>query len=584
MGGWRSRVGAARVRPDLVIRGGVVVDGTGVPAREADVVVLGDRIVGVGSYTGPAAEVIDATGKIVTPGFIDVHTHLDAQITWDPLASPAGLHGVTSVVVGNCGVGFAPCRAADRDYLMFLMEGVEDVPQVALRAGLRWDWETFPEYLDALATRPLAVNVGAHVSHAPLRVFVMGERGATEAAATEDEIERLRACVRDALRAGALGVATGRTTMHRTPAWDPVPGTFADRRELGALASALADAGGGVLQLVPYGAAGEDADGLAREYEWMVPVGRSCGRPLSVALVQNLAYPDQWREALERAERAAADGVTIRPQVAVRSVGILLGMGTAVSPLALFPAAGDLLAQPMDEIRRALGDPRLRARLVESMDGAGGEILGGMARLDHLFPLDGVGVRAYETTPDRSVVAIGRRLGKPPGAVILDLLLEHDLRSFFLLPLYNADLEAAATMLAHPLATVGLGDAGAHTSQTCDAGFPTFVLAYWVRERKRLALERAVHKLTAELAAMWGIAGRGLLRAGAYADVNVIDLEQLDLLAPELRHDLPAGAPNLTQGARGYHATVVNGTVTMRAGEHTGAFPGVVLRGPAYGR
>jgi N-acyl-D-aspartate/D-glutamate deacylase len=567
-----------------VIKGGLVVDGSGAPAREADVVILGDRIAGLGCYTGPAAEVIEARGKIVTPGFIDVHTHLDAQITWDPLASPSAFHGITSVVVGNCGVGFAPCRVADRDYLMFLMEGVEDVPQVALRAGLRWEWETFPEYLDALGARPLAVNVGAHVSHAPLRIFVMGERGATDAAATDDEIARLGACVRDALRAGALGVATGRTTMHRTPAWDPVPGTFADGREIDELAAALAEAGGGVLQLVPYGAAGEDAGGLAREYEWMVPVGRRCGQPLSVALVQNLGYPDQWREALERAERAAALGVAIRPQVAVRSVGILLGIGTAISPLALFPAAADLPARPADEIRRALRDPGLRARLVESMENGGGEILGGMARLDHLFPLDDTGVRAYETTPDRSVVAIGHRLGKPPGAVILDLLDQHDLRKFFLLPLYNADLEAAAEMLAHPLATVGLGDAGAHTSQTCDAGFPTFLLAYWVRERRRLSLERAVHKLTGELAAMWGIRHRGLLRPGAHADVNVIDLGRLDLLAPELRHDLPAGAPNLSQRARGYDVTIVNGAVTMRAGEHTGALAGVVLRGPACRR
>jgi N-acyl-D-aspartate/D-glutamate deacylase len=567
------------MKADLVIRGGLVIDGTGAAPREADVVVVGDRVAGVGCYTGPARDVIEARGRIVTPGFVDVHTHLDAQLTWDPLGSPSILHGVTSVVVGNCGVGFAPCRAADREYLMFLMEGVEDVPLAALRAGLAWDWETFPEYLDALGRRPLALNVGAQLGHAPLRVNVMGERGASDAPATDTELDRMRDCARAALDAGALGIATGRTTMHRTPAWDPVPGTHADRRELAALTAALADAGRGLLQLVPYGGAGEDVDGLAREYEWMVPLARDCGRPISVALIQPLAYPEQWREALALAEAASASGAAIRPQVAVRSVGIVLGLDTAVSPLALFPAAADLLGKSRSEIRRLLGDPAVRAHLVESMAAGSGEILGGMARLEHVFPLEDTGVRAYETTADRSIVAIGRRLGKHPGAVILDLLVAHDLEALFLLPLYNADLDAAGEMLEHPLATIGLGDAGAHTSQTCDAGYATFVLAYWVRERRRLSLERAVHKLTGELAALWGVPGRGVLRAGAHADVNVIDFDRLDLLRPEVRHELPTGAPNLTQGARGYDATVVNGIVVMRDGAHTGAFPGVVLRG-----
>lgn len=570
------------MRADLVIRGGTVVDGTGAMAFEADVAVRGDRIAVVGKYDGPAAEVIDARGKIVTPGFIDIHTHLDAQITWDPLGSPSNLHGVTSIIVGNCGVGFAPCKEKDRDYLMFLMEGVEDIPQAALRAGLRWNWETFPEYLAALSQLPLGLNVGAHLSHAPLRVYAMGERGATDAPATDGELALMRRHVREAMQAGALGFDTGRTTMHRTPAWDPVPGTFADRRELSAIAGALAEARVGVFELIPYGGAGEDAAGFEREFEWMVPVAREAARPISMSLIQNLKYPEVWREVLRRADAATGQGARIVPQVAVRSVGILLGFGSALSPLSLFPAAFDLFDKPVAELRVRLRDPAVRATLVASLAESSGDILGGMARIEHVFPLDETGVLAYETGPDKSVAAIGARLGKHAGEVMLDLILEHDFRNFFLIPLYNSDLEAAGEMLTHPSSTIGLGDSGAHTSQTSDAGFATFLLAYWARYRKRMPLERAVHKLTAELAQMWGLRGRGVLRAGAYADINVIDYDRLDLLLPEVRHDLPAGAPHFHQGAVGYTATIVNGQVLMRDGVHSGSYPGVVLRNESY--
>jgi len=569
--------------PDLVIRGGTVVDGTGAPPFEADVVVAGDRVVAVGKHEGAAGEVLDATGKIVTPGFIDVHTHLDAQITWDPLGSPSNLHGVTSVIVGNCGVGFAPCRPQDRDYLMFLMEGVEDIPRAALKAGLRWDWETFPEYLAALARQPLGLNVGAHLSHAPLRVYVMGERGATDTPATDDELALMQQHVQASMHAGALGFDTGRTTVHRTPAWDPVPGTFADRRELNALATALAASGTGVFELIPYGGAGEDAHGVEKEFDWMVPVARACGRPFSLSLIQNLKYPDAWRQVIERASAANQNGARIVPQVAVRSVGILLGFGTSLSPLSMFPAAADLIARPVEEQRVLLRDPAVRTRLSASIHETSGDILGGMARIEHVFPLEDIGVRTYETTPDRSVVGIGRRLGKHPLQVMLDLIVEHDLRNFFIVPLFNHDLDAAGAMLANPLTTIGLGDSGAHTSQTSDSGFPTFMLAYWVRHRKLLTLPHAVKKLTSDLAHLWGIRGRGVVRRGAYADLNVIDFDQLDLCLPEVHHDLPTGAPHLHQGARGYAATVVNGKILMRDGEHTGALAGTVLRNERFG-
>ena len=566
------------MKPDLVIRGGTIVDGTGAAAFEGDIAIAGDRIAAVGKVNGAGAEEIDARGLLVTPGFIDVHTHLDAQITWDPLGAPSNLHGVTSIVVGNCGVGFAPCKPKDRDYLMFLMEGVEDIPQAAMRAGLRWNWETFPEYLEALAAQPLGLNVGAHLSHAPLRIYAMGERGATDVAPNDTELAFMRLAVCEALRAGALGFATGRTTMHRTPAWDPVPGTFADLRELEALAGALAEEGVGVFEVVPYGGAGEDAGGIAKEFEWLTPLARDTNRPFSFGLVQNLNYPDVWRQALELSEDAASRNAHVAPQVAVRAVAVLMGFGIAINPLTLYPAAVDLLPLPREQAIAQLRDPQVRARLLESAADSTGTILGGMATLDHVFPLERDGVRAYETTPERSVVALARQRGVAPLELMLDIIVANEGRNFFLIPLYNPDLEAAAAMLQHPLTTIGLGDSGAHTTQTSDASYTTFALAYWVRERRLMPVERMVHKLTGELATMWGIAERGVLRRGAFADLNLIDLDRLDLRMPEVRHDLPTGAAHLHQSATGYAATLVNGQVLMRDGKHSGAHPGRVLR------
>jgi N-acyl-D-aspartate/D-glutamate deacylase len=570
------------MKADLVIRGGTIVDGSGGPAYTADVVVEGDRIAAIGRHDGPAGEVIDARGKVVTPGFVDIHTHLDAQITWDPLGSPSNLHGVTSAVVGNCGVGFAPCKPADRDYLMFLMEGVEDVPRAAMKEGIAWRWESFPEYLEHLAASPLGINVGAHLSHAPLRIWAMGEKGATDAPASDDELALMHRAILDAMRAGALGFASGRTTMHRTPAWDPVPGTFADRRELDTIGRALAESGTGVFEIVPYGAAGEDARGFDKDYEWMVPVALESARPISFGLIQNIGYPDVWRDILAKVERATEKGARLVPQVAVRSVGILLGFGTSLSPLMMFPAGLDLVGKPVAEQRAALRDPAMRAKLLESIRGSSGEILGGMATLRHVFPLVGKGVKAYETTPERSVVGIASAQGKEVGEVVLDHILATDLKGFFIVPLFNPDLDAAAAMLEHPLTGIGLGDSGAHTSQTCDASFATFLLAYWVRERKLLTLERAVRKLTFDPALMWGLHGRGLIRRGAHADLNVIDLAHLDVALPVLKHEFPASAPHLSQEATGYDATVVNGKVLMRGGEHTGALPGTLLRNELF--
>jgi N-acyl-D-aspartate/D-glutamate deacylase len=371
--------------------------------------------------------------------------------------------------------------------------------------------------------------------------------------------------------------------MHRTPSWDPVPGTFASRFELETLAGALAEEGCGVFELVPYGGAGEDRDGIAREFEWMTPVARDTRRPISLALIQSLAYPDTWRDALRLAEDAAERGAAVRPQVAVRAVGLLIGFGLSIHPLSLFPGAMELLPLDRDTAIARLRDPALRAALVESAKDNGGTILGGMATLDHLFPLTQGGVHSYDTSPERSLPALARAKGIAPLQLMLDLLVEHDGRCFFMVPFANPELDAAAAMLKHPLSTIGLGDSGAHTTQTCDASYATFCLAYWVRERRLMPIEQMVHKLTAQLAALWGIRDRGVLRPGAYADLNVIDFDRLDLHLPEVHRNLPAGAAALSQRASGYLATVVNGQVLMRDGTHTGAHPGVVLRGTRYG-
>jgi N-acyl-D-amino-acid deacylase len=563
---------------DLVLRGGTIADGSGGAPFEADVAVAGDRIAQVGRFTGAARETIDARGLVVTPGFVDVHTHLDAQLTWDPLGAPACWHGITSVVVGNCGVGFAPCRPGDRDYLLALMEGVEDIPRAAMAAGMSWTWEGFGQYLDALGARGLGPNAGAYVGHAPLRVYAMGERGVLDTPPTDDELAVMRAAVDEAIAAGALGVSTGRTTMHRTPAGDAVPGTFADERELRALAEPLGRRARGLFQMVPYGAAGEAAEGFERDLPLLVAVARASGRPTSVAITQARQYPDVWRDSLARVERAAGPGVRIVPQVAPRSIGLVLGFGGLLSPLLLFPAAADLLDAPEAELAVRLRDPALRRRLAESVDPSG-EIMAGMATLDRVFPLDRSGVAAYETSPERSIAGIAARRGVLPGEVVLEQLADSELRRLFLVALYNFDLDAAGTMLAHPLTVPGLGDAGAHTSQTCDVGVPTFVLAYWVRERRAIALETAVRKLTAAPAEAWGLDRRGRVCEGWFADLNVIDMSRLDLGPAEVRHDLPTGATNLSQRATGYVATIVNGRILMRDGAHTGALPGRVLRG-----
>jgi N-acyl-D-aspartate/D-glutamate deacylase len=442
---------------------------------------------------------------------------------------------------------------------------------------MEWRWESFPQYLDALGRLPLGVNVGAHLTHAPLRVFAMGERGASDAAPSDAELAVMRGVVDEALVAGALGLSTGRTTMHRTPAGEPVPGTFADRRELAALAAPLRERGAGILQVIPYGAAGEAAEGFGRDLDVVGELMRGSGRPVSFGLTQARHYPSEWRRSLAQADQVRSQGIDLALQVAPRSIGLLMGGQGLLSPLLLFPGAGELAGKPDDEVRAKLADPMLRRQIAESLDPAG-EILMGLASLERVFLLDRDGVEAYDTSPARSVAGLAAARGVHPGQLVLDAFVASDLKCLFLIAIYNWDLNAALGMLQHPATIPSLGDSGAHTSQTCDMGVPTFMLAYWVRQRRALPIEMAVRKLSAMPAALWGIPERGRLAPGCFADVNVLDFDRLDLLLPEVRHDLPGGATNLSQRATGYRASVVNGRIAVRDGVLTGQRAGRVLR------
>jgi N-acyl-D-aspartate/D-glutamate deacylase len=565
---------------DLVIRGGTVVDGTGAPARTADVAVSDGVVTEVGRVDGPAGRELDADGLLVTPGFVDIHTHFDGQVTWDPLLTPSCWHGVTTVVMGNCGVGFAPARPDRHEWLIGLMEGVEDIPGAALSDGIRWDWETFPEYLDAVGRAEKMLDVGTQVPHGSVRAYVMGERGACNEPATADDIAAMAAIVEEALRAGALGFSTSRTIAHMAIDGEPVPGTFAAEDELFGIGAALARVGRGVFELAPAGALGEDLAAPDKEMAWMRKLGATIGRPIVFALTQNDHDPASYRRMLDLCAQAQAEGSLVIPQVAARPVNLLLGLQT-FHPFAYCPSWGGLGFLPLEEKVAALRDPELRSRLLAEV----GEV--DPALMQFLDPERVVAMGAvpdYEPDLADTIAARARARGVTPMEEYLDALLADEGRALIMRPLLNYtdfDLDAVREMLTHPTTRWGLGDGGAHCGTTCDASTPTFILSHWARDRAEgIPLETAVRMVTSETADLYGLGDRGRLVPGMVGDVNLIDLEALSLPRPEMVHDLPGDARRFIQRAEGYRATVKSGQVTLLDGEDQGARPGTLLRGP----
>jgi N-acyl-D-aspartate/D-glutamate deacylase len=573
---------------DLVIRSGTVVDGTGAPPREADVAIDGGTIAEVGSVTARGREEIDARGKLVTPGFVDIHTHYDGQATWDPLLTPSCWHGVTTLVMGNCGVGFAPVRPGQQDFLIGLMEGVEDIPGTALHDGIAWEWETFPQFLDALGRRRFALDVGAQVPHGSVRAYVMGERGAKNEPANADDVREMAAIVREAIEAGALGFSMSRTLMHRAIDGEVVPGTHASEDEIFGICRELGKLGKGIIELAPAGVMGEDLAAPDREVSWMRRISRETGRPVSFALSQHEIEPEQFRRVLALCRSANEEGARLTPQVGSRPTMLLIGHQT-FHPFSHRPTYAKLAALPLAERVARLRDPEIKRRILSEQppqDGARG-----IAMVNHLiatglhkiFPLGDP--PDYEPGPEKSIAAIARREGRDPYDVLYDLMLELDGRQLSMLAIlsyHDGDLEALREMLEHPDSAFGLGDGGAHCGAVCDATMTTFLLKHWARDRvrgPRLPIEWAVRKMTRDTAHLYGLRDRGVLAPGKKGDANVIDFARLELALPEVAHDLPAGARRLIQRARGYDATIVSGELTFRDGEHTGALPGRLVRG-----
>jgi N-acyl-D-aspartate/D-glutamate deacylase len=567
---------------DLVVRGGLVVDGSGRAPFEADVGVRDGLVAAIGSIAGLATEEIDGRGKIVTPGFVDIHTHYDGQATWEQQMQPSSLHGVTTVVMGNCGVGFAPCKPDDHDRLIRLMEGVEDIPFPVLSEGLRWTWESFPDYLDGLAQRRYDVDLGAQLPHAALRVYVMGERGANRESATGDDIAAMAAITERAADAGALGFSTSRTLNHRTSDGKPTPTLTAGEDELTGIALGLSRAGNGagrgVLQFVS-----DFADAEA-EFAMLRRIVERSGRPLSFSLVQHGRDPAQWKGQLQRLSEARACGLPMKGQVCGRPVGVLFGFELTLNPFTHHPSYRAIAHLPLAERVRRLRDPEIRARLLSETTAATYGFVAHMPR--HWAAMFLMGQEPdYEQASERSVAAIAAQRSVRPEEVALDHMLKNEGRGMLYLPFLNyaeGSLEPSYAMLTHPDTILGLSDGGAHVGMICDGSFPTSNLTHWTRDRTRgprLPLERIVRMQTRETAQAVGLCDRGLLAVGYRADINVIDYERLAVLSPEVAYDLPAGGRRLLQRARGYVATIVSGEVTYREGEATGVLPGRLLRG-----
>jgi N-acyl-D-amino-acid deacylase len=574
---------------DLVIRNGTIVDGTGAPPVRGDVAVTGDTITAVGEVGERGAREIDADGLLVTPGFVDIHTHFDGQVTWDPIVAPSSIHGVTTIAMGNCGVGFAPARPERHDWLIGLLEGVEDIPGTALAEGLTWDWETFPEYLDSLDAKPHTLDLAAHIPHAALRTYVMGDRGADHTEApTDDELAQLATLVEEGLAVGAIGFATSRTDVHRTKDGTNIGTLTASERELLAIADAIAKSDHGVTQLISDAYQTPDDAFAARELQLIEAFARTSGKPVSFTVQQAYHSPDRWRKIFDAVAKMRGAGLDVKPQVAPRPIGVLLGLEATANPFLFTQSFAEVGQLPLAERVAALRDPQRRRRILEEHatmiaglpDGLFRQISGGF---DVMFPLtDPVD---YELDSDWSFGARARAAGADPAAMVYDALLERDGTQLLYLPLFNfahGTFDDIFEMISTPFSLFGLSDAGAHCGAICDASMTTSSLVVWARDRKRgkrLPVEQVVHQQTQRTAHHVGWLDRGVVAPGYLADLNVIDFDGLGCRPPHLVHDLPAGGRRLMQEAVGYRMTVKAGTVTFEDGESTGALPGRLVRG-----
>jgi len=563
---------------DIVIRGGTVVDGSGGESYVADVGVRNGLIAAIGRDLPAGVEEIDARGKLVTPGFVDIHTHYDGQATWDQRMQPSSWHGVTTAVMGNCGVGFAPCKPEDHDRLIRLMEGVEDIPFPVLTEGLPWNWESFPDYLDSLDGRSFDIDIGAQLPHAALRVYVMGERGANREPATREDIARMAVIAKSAVEAGALGFSTSRTLNHRTSDGQPTPTLTAGEDELEGIALGLKAAGKGVLQFV------SDFQQPAEEFAMFRRLVEKSGRPLSFSLAQSPRGPDSWKILLAALEQANDDGLPMKAQVAGRPVGVLFGLELTLNPFSQHETYREIAHLPLAERVERLKDPAFRARLLsEELDPKGPFAGSALRAWDNMFLL---GERPdYEPKPTDTVKEIAAARGLWPDEVALDHMLSNGGRGMLYHPFLNyanGSLDPSFAMLTHRDTVPGLSDGGAHVGMICDGSFPTSNITHWTRDRTRgpkLGLEQMIRMQTRDTAEAVGLLDRGLIEVGLRADLNVIDYDRLTLHAPSVAYDLPAGGRRLIQKADGYVATIVAGQVTYRDGEPTGALPGRLVRG-----
>ena len=560
-----------------VIRGGTIIDGSGADPVEADIAMRGGKITAIGRALPKGDEEIDAREKIVTPGFIDVHTHYDAQVTWANAMSPTSWHGVTTAMIGNCGVGFAPCRPEQRDMLVRLMEGVEDIPEVVLTEGLPWNWTSFPDYLDALEARRYDLDVVAQVPHAALRVFVMGERGADREAATAADRAEMARLAGEGIRAGALGFSTSRTLNHKTIDGAPIATLGAAEAELTEIAMALKDAGAGWLQVV------SDFDDPEEEFALLRRLAERSGRPLTITLLQYDRRPDGWRRLLDRIAESNAAGTRITGQIRNRPTGVLLGFEISQNPFMTRPSYLAIADLPFARRIDILRDPAFRATLLAEAP-TDAFMAQRTARWDRVFLLGDP--PEYEPAPETSVAARAAREGRSPDEVAYDLLLGQDGKAILYRPMTNytaGNLDAVRDMIADPNSLIGLGDGGAHVGIMCDASSTSYMLTHWTRDRARgglFTIPEAVRRLTHDCAKAIGLNDRGLLRLGYKADINVIDYDRLHIAAPEVVYDLPGGGRRLIQRTRGYDATLVSGVPVYRGGEATGQLPGRLVRGP----